>query len=111
MISTVPYNLKYNFDTDLITLMKAISLENAQDAETTIEKLIQYIKLMHEICMIDIFVIPNLKYYFSSEDIKQFYQFIIYSKIHLIIIESHRTPAINDEKSWIIDKDMCIIEL
>ena len=111
VISTVPYNLKYNFDTDLITLMKAISLENAQDAETIIEKLIQYIKLMHEICMIDIFVIPNLKYYFSSEDIKQFYQFIIYSKIHLIIIESHRTPAINDEKSWIIDKDMCIIEL
>ena len=54
VISTVPYNLKYNFDTDLITLMKAISLENAQDAETTIEKLIQYIKLMHEICMIDI---------------------------------------------------------
>lgn len=37
VISTVPYNLKYNFDTDLITLMKAISLENAQDAETTIE--------------------------------------------------------------------------
>lgn len=66
---------------------------------------------MHEICMIDILVIPNLKYYFSSEDIKQFYQFIIYSKIHLIVIESHRTPAINDEKSWIIDKDMCIIEL
>lgn len=28
MISTDPYNLKYNFDTDLITLMKAISLEN-----------------------------------------------------------------------------------
>lgn len=61
LISTVPYNLKYNFEVDLSSLMKAISVETDMESDSLLEKLLQYVKLMNQICGIDIFVIPNLR--------------------------------------------------
>lgn len=94
VISTVPYNLKYNFDTDLSSLMKSISVEIDDYADSLLEKIIQYIKLMNQICGVEIFVIPNLKTYFSTEEIIQLYEFAIYNKIYLIVLESIQTPHI-----------------
>lgn len=111
VISTVPYSLKYNFDTDLSSLMKSISVEIDDDSDSLLEKTMQYIKLMNQICGVNIFVIPNLKAYFSTEEIIQLYEFTIYNKIYLIVIEAIQTPHIEGEKGWIIDDDLCIIEL
>ena len=111
VISPVPYNLKYNFDTDLSSLMKSISVEIDDYADSLLEKIIQYIKLMNQICGVEIFVIPNLKTYFSTEEIIQLYEFAIYNKIYFIVIEAIQTPHIEGEKGWIIDEDLCIIEL
>ena len=111
VISTVPYSLKYNFDTDLSSLMKSISVEIDDDSDSLLEKTMQYIKLMNQICGVEIFVIPNLKAYFSTEEIIQLYEFTIYNKIYFIVIEAIQTPHIEGEKGWIIDDDLCIIEL
>lgn len=111
VISTVPYNLKYNFDTDLSSLMKSISVEIDDDSDSLLEKVMQYIKLMNQICGVEIFVIPNLKAYFSTEDIIQLYEVAMYNKIYLIVIEPFQTLHVEGEKGWIIDKDLCIIEL
>lgn len=86
VISTVPYNLKYNFDTDLSSLMKSLSVEIDDDSDSLLEKMMQYINLMNQICGVNIFVIPNLKAYFSTEEIIQLYEFTIYNKIYLIVI-------------------------
>ena len=111
VISTVPYNLKYNFDTDLSSLMKSISVEIDDDSDSLLEKMMQYIKLMNQICGVSILVIPSLKACFSTEEIIQLYEFTIYNKIYLIVIEAIQTPHIEREKGWIIDEDLCIIEL
>lgn len=94
VISTVPYNLKYNFDTDLSSLMKSLSVEIDDDSDSLLEKMMQYINLMNQICGVNIFVIPNLKAYFSTEEIIQLYEFTIYNKIYLIVIEAIQTPHI-----------------
>lgn len=91
--------------------MKSISIEINDYADSLLEKIIQYIKLMNQICGVEIFVIPNLKTYFSIEEIIQFYEFSIYNKIYLIVLESIQTPHIESEKGWIIDEDVCIIEI
>lgn len=111
LISTVPYNLKYNFEVDLSSLMKVISVETDVECDSLLEKLLQYVKLMNQICGIDIFVIPNLKYFFSTEETMQFYQFAMYNKIYIVVIEPTLSPHIEGEKGWIIDDDLCIIEL
>lgn len=97
VISTVPYNLKYNFDTELSSLMKSVSVEIDDDSDSLLEKVMQYIKLMNQICGIEIFVIPNLKSYFSTEDIIQLYEVAIYNKIYLIVIEPIQTPHIEGD--------------
>ena len=38
LISTVPYNLKYNFEVDLSSLMKAISVETDVECDSLLEK-------------------------------------------------------------------------
>lgn len=96
LISTVPYNLKYNFEVDLSSLMKAISVETDMESDSLLEKLLQYVKLMNQICGIDIFVIPNLKYYFSTEETMQFYQFAMYNKIYMVVIEPTLSPHMKD---------------
>lgn len=92
-------------------VMKAISVETDVECDSLLEKMLQYIKLMNQICGIDIFVIPNLKYYFSTEETMQFYQFAMYNKIYIVVIEPTLSPHMEGEKSWIIDDDLCIIEL
>lgn len=72
VISTVPYNLKYNFDTDLSSLMKSLSVEIDDDSDSLLEKMMQYINLMNQICGVNIFVIPNLKAYFLQRKLYSF---------------------------------------
>lgn len=40
----------------------------------------------------------------------QFYQFAMYNKIYMVVIEPTLSPHMEGEKGWIIDDDLCIIE-
>ena len=75
------------------------------------ERIITYIKLMHQICNIELFVFYNLKDYFNSEKIELFYKDCLYEKINIIIIESSKSEKIKYEKYYILDNDLCIIEI
>ena len=47
----------------------------------------------------------------SKEELKYLYEFAVYEKINIIVIESIQSEALIGEKGWILDKDLCIIEL
>ena len=66
---------------------------------------------MSQICHIRSFVCVNLKSFFSKEELKYLYEFAVYEKINIIVIESIQSEALIGEKGWILDKDLCIIEL
>ena len=57
------------------------------------------------------YVFVGLKQYLPISELERLYEYVFYEKINLIIIESIYTPLINGEKGWIIDKDLCIIDL
>lgn len=42
---------------------------------------------------------------------EQLYEFVFYEKIYLISIESIFIKRLEGEKCWILDKDLCIIEM
>lgn len=56
-------------------------------------------------------VFIGLKQYLTTDELKQLYEFVYYEKINLIIIESFHSPHIHGEKCWLLDKDLCIIDL
>lgn len=111
LLTTLPYNLKFNCDLDITNLMKIYGVELENLFENLLESIVEYIKVLSQICNINTFVFVDIKHYLSKEEIKKFYEFAFYKKANIIIIEPVRTARCGKEKCWIIDKDLCIIEL
>lgn len=110
LLNTVPYDITYNFEFELSSIIKALDVQTDSTTNTLTEKLCSYMNLLQQLCGISIFVISNLKCLFQNTDLQLLYEYAKYNKINLIIIEPIHTPHIIDEKCWIIDKDLCIIE-
>lgn len=111
VINQVPYALNYNPDFEITNLLKIYNVEIESLGKTLLERVVDYLRVMGQICMIKTFVFVGMKQYFTEEEIKQLYEFVFYEKINLIIIESIHVNHIESEKCWIIDKDLCIIEM
>ena len=47
----------------------------------------------------------------KEKKVRQLYEFVFYEKINLVIIEAIHSVGISGEKCWILDKDLCIIDL
>jgi len=111
LIMTVPYSIKYNCDMDITGLLKVYGVEINSDSDGLLEKLVCYIKLVAQICGINVFVLVDIKHFLTEEELNALYETVFYEKINIVIIEPVQTNKINGEKSCIIDKDLCIIEL
>lgn len=109
VISLVPYSIAYKSEFDFVNLMKIYDLKIDDCYETLLEKIVEYIKLMNRVCHINIVVFVGIKQYLNSNEILYLYEFSMYEKVHLILIENHQYELLNFEKLSIIDKDLCII--
>lgn len=85
LLNTVPYDITYNFDFDLISLIKALDVQTDVSSDTLIEQVSSYMKLMQQLCGISIFVFNNLKCYFNESNLQLLYESARYNKINIII--------------------------
>lgn len=78
--------------------------------ENLLEKLIDYICVISEVFGKKVFVLVNIKSYFTKDELKLLYKKMFYEKIYLLLIENHdNNDIIEEERVTIIDKDMCVI--
>lgn len=110
VIVQVPYSLDYEVDFDVTNLLKIYAVRVNSLAENLLEKIVEYIKVMHRICNIQIFIFVGLKQYMTVNELKQLYEFIFYEHISMIILGPVFTKTVDGEKGWILDSDLCIIE-
>lgn len=111
LVDSVPYSLVYDDSWDVPSLLKMVNMRMNQVEGDPLALFFDYIQLESKICNISTYVVINIKDYFSDEELKEFYKFLFYNKINLIVIESHQSILYPDEKNWIIDQDNCIIEV
>ena len=111
LIQTVPYPIKYNPDLDVLNMLKLLHVEMDIQADTLLESIIDYIRVMRQICKITKFVFIGLKNYLTEKELELLYEFVFYQKVSLIIIQPIQCSILNNEKNLIIDKDLCIITL
>ena len=111
LLFMTPYPLTYKPENNVIDLFKIYDIKIYSIADTFLEKLVEYIKIMTQICHIHIFVFIGLKQYLSEKDIRKLYEFVFYEKINLLLIENHQSKKSDDENVFIIDNDLCIIKL
>lgn len=111
IVQYVPYAIDFEVDLDMNALLKMYDVRISCLGENLLEKIIEYMRTMSRICNVRIFVFVGLKQYLTIDELEQLYEFVIYEKIHLICIESMFTKCLNSERCWILDEDLCIIEM
>ena len=105
------YQLSFGLNLQPKDLFKLYDvLLNTDSSNSILEQIMEYLKITNELCGRNIFVFVNLKSYLGENEIKELYKFSFYSKVFLVLVESHFCPLYEEEEGWIIDKDLCIIK-
>lgn len=105
----VPYFIDFRTDMDLQALFKMYNIKIDVEYNSLLERITDYIRAFHNICNIQLFVFISLKEYLSCDELKLLYEFVLYEKVHLMLIEGHQSANMELEKHLIIDKDLCVI--
>ena len=111
MMANVPYNITTTLDFDLIELCKLYNVQLERTGDTLLERLMDYIRAMSQLCTYKVFILLNFTMYLSKEELENLYEFAAYQKIYLLFIEYVASSSIADEKTCIIDEDGCIINI
>lgn len=109
LMNTVPYNLESSLELDFTGLLKLYDMKICENADSLLEKIIDYVRAIKNICGIQIIVFLNIKQFLTVEELMQLYEICFYEKVHIINIEGVQTKQLAIEKSLIIDKDLCKI--
>jgi len=107
----VPYPLSFDLEGSMSGLLKLYQVQFEDDADSPIERLMNYLKLSHQIKRVNGFLALNLKQFYTEEDLHELYEFVEYEKICVLILEGYHSKALPKENNWIVDRDLCILEL
>ncbi|MBR4731837.1 MAG: type II-A CRISPR-associated protein Csn2 [Lachnospiraceae bacterium] len=111
LMQDMPYHLESRMDMDISALLKCYGVEIERDQASLIEKIADYLRAMHLVCRIDLFVFVNLRQYLLDDELKHLYEFAAYEKIHILLIEGCYPKTIFNESIWIYDRDLCMIHI
>lgn len=112
IIQRQSYGLDMKVELDLTGLMKLYDVRFETSDLLLTDKLITYIKIMHQVFHKEIFAFVNLKSYLNSDEMSHLYHAARYEKVYLFLIENHyKQKNEKCEKIKIIDSDMCIIDI
>lgn len=111
VMEKISYPVSYNMDIDSMSLFKFLDIKIEIQSEKLIDTLIEYMKLLYDLCKIEVIVLVNIKTYLTDEEIIYLYQEALYQKIHLIMFEATLTKQNKYEKIVIIDADQCVINI
>lgn len=106
----VPYNITTKFEIDIIEICKLYNVELENSGDTLIEKLLEYIKIVSQLCSYKLFILLNFSLYLTTNELQELYKFASYQKVYLLLVEYIMPLKLVNEKGYIIDKDSCIIE-
>ena len=103
------YPLSYTENPDITSFFKLYEVKLDETDTDTIQRLVQYVKMMHRVLNTQLFIFVNLKDYFSNELLEELYRTLLYEKVGILLVERHESEKIVPERVTIIDKDACLI--
>ena len=104
------YPLEFSIDIDIVDLFKMANVKFLKDYTSELDRICDYISVVNEITGKDIFIFVNFRDFFELDELEEFYKFITYKKIFLIMIENEINDVCNEfEKVFVLDKDLCEI--
>lgn len=107
----IPYAVSYNIDIESLAIYKSIDLSIQTQNQDMIENLVEYMKLLRSLCGVKIVFFINIKSFLSEERLLLLYKEAQYIDMQLICIEGQEKNYNSFEKTIIIDKNNCIIDV
>lgn len=115
LLDNLSMSLGYNveFDLDILNdnLFKAMNVKFSEDYENLKEKIIQYISVVSQLNQTVLLVFVNLSNYVTASVLTSICEYALGKKVNVLLIEASESFHDPIEKSYIIDNDLCIIEL
>jgi CRISPR type II-A-associated protein Csn2 len=112
IIKLSDWELLYEETMDVQNLLKFMNIRFAEYQDSMLEKITDYIKVVHDLLGISLFVFTHLLSCLNGYEIEKLYEYVQYQKINILLIESQQPENIDFFDSVIIiDKDCCEIDL
>lgn len=101
--------LSINEDIELQGLLKLLGVKVETESCDYFEQLLQYIKLQAILLGKKLFILVNIRSYFTEQQIQELFYWAQYNEIYLLLLESFQRDFTNKTKKYIIDYDQCEI--
>lgn len=102
-------NLEYNLEYEWKSLFKLYNVRVGENYGSLYEKIEEYIKVLSDILHMKLVIFLNIKEYLTKEEMNNLQKICFYKKIFLLLIESEERFTLVNEKTFIVDKDRCLI--
>ena len=90
-------------------LIKMSAPKWADESNTAMEHIINYMELIRELLGEKLFVMVGMKNYFSDRDMQDFIYTAVAHKYHVLLLESFDNTRLDKEHILLIDNDICEI--
>ena len=110
IVADSPYQeLTYDFDMEWNNFFKLYDIKFESNAENLLEILLEYIRVTASLFRYSGLILVGIKSYLNEEELRELYKMSCYYKIQLILVESFERKKLENERIYIIDKDLCLI--
>lgn len=103
------YEIEFSNVISFKDLAKVSDVRFEEKSLSFLETIMKYVQASSDLLNTKLFIFLNLKAYFSKEEIDFLYEFFIYNKIPVIIIQSEIYFKNDNENLIIVDNDLCCI--
>lgn len=89
------------------SILRAVGPELPDDYENDLERLLDYMELTREFERDRLFVLVNLRSYYSDAAVEAFLQTVLSHEFHVFLVDSTSRERLSNEKRTSIDSDLC----
>ncbi len=88
-------------------VIKAIAPEIEESEKSAIEKIFEYMELVRELDRDRLFIMINMRTYFSDDEMDRFVESACLHDFKLLLLESSSLSILKNTKRYTIDDDLC----
>lgn len=90
-------------------IIRALSPEIEEGDKSVIEKIFAYMELVRELDRDKLFIMVNMRSYFSDTEMENFTESISLHDFKVLLVENSESKILKHTKRYIIDNDLCEI--
>ncbi len=109
-VHTLAEDFPFDIDCKKLTVgqvIRALSPEVEESSKSPLEKIFSYMEIVRELDRDRLFVMVNMRTYFSDSDIERFVQSVCLHDFKVLLLESTSFSPIANCKRYTVDEDLC----